>query len=259
MKLKNLLALLLCLGILAAAFLLPGLSLRLQTRAALRATRRQDAADTLLDTAQVDLVKKLRLLDDPEATPFTIEFDPAQRESIISTAMQELKLLGELGAVPKELGQLSELDSSIWGIDYLVFFVPETNVTADFYVLRLWDDLAEIVMDRETGKLLTLRLSSSMGGGLLLFEAGPESSQTMMNAWAEYYGLTLTGTLEGELSSALLRSRRNPSGPISSAWICIGTMADAGGSQVSFGMHYDFLSYGDSSLFWGPNADSDRR
>ncbi len=254
-RLKTVLTLLTALLVLAAAFLLPGLSLRLQTWAALRTTLREDASDALLDPAPVDLVKKLRLLREAELTvmPIAMEPDHASREELLEIAAREMEILLDLGALDPDLREILDVGPEYWNVEYVFLILPETNLTADVYYLRLWDDLAVLTLDRATGKLLSL--SVARGAAPAFAEALDEQSlRRQTAAWAEYYGLELTAYAGPELPLSQLRSRRNPWATVTGAWLSSAAFSDAGGSTVRFGLRYDF--YGREEAFaWSPQAE----
>ena len=252
MKWKTILALAAALLVLAAAFLLPGLSLRLQTWAALRTTLRQDASDVLLDPAPVDLVRKLRILTDTDAERIGMELEPEAREAVFETAERELQTLRDLGAVSREVSEVITLDHALWAVEYVLFYVPETNLTADFYLLHLWHDYAVIVLDRATGKILSLQYANGVAGMYLTDTA---SAADECAAWAAYFGLELSDPESTEIPYDRIRSHRNPAGTVDELWIASAAMSDAGGSTVRFGLHYEFFSYEENFLFWTPIAD----
>ena len=250
MKWKTVLLILAVLAALAAALLLPELFLHLQTRAAMRTELRVDNSASLLDPEPGDFVRKLRLLSDPErsAFPLPIEEDPDQ---IVLRALDELKELLDLGAIPPEMYDLLSTDAADWSMERIFYVQPELSVAADFYLMNLWGSNTYLLVDRASGKVMQLSVGSP-SYSLLQLQTDPDVGAAQCKAWAAYYGLTAEELFPGAESVGSFRSIRNPRGSFSSARLTGVRLSDSGGNSVRFELNYTFILYGMEVYLWGP-------
>ena len=250
MNRKRILLLVSALALIAAAFAVPSLALRVSVRQMARTPTLLDAsADTL--TASENFVEKLACFNDPYAASVQIGFEG--EPNVIAQALRdELHTLYKLGAIPFEFYHpiYSASYEGVY-IDRTCMIQPELPLVFEVYTVHLLGANAMVLLDASSGKVLRLSYITA-AESLLPLEYGDEPGTKELEGWAEYYGLSLGEITYTTTGLDELRRLDHPYAKCPMAVLKESRFTDSSGASVNFSLFYEFRENMEETYSWGP-------
>ena len=231
--------------ILTACFLVPVAALRLRIRAAQREVVRQPNDDFVLRTEDA-LAPKLRAMMGSFVMGGNEITDDETAERIRTEFRRQLDTLYQNGALGTSEWEILSGGQILY--TELQFYLDQTEgKTFGVYVLQLDAGDTTAFLDMSTGKILRLEgfLAQALLADLSALAANTEQTtleygRAVVQAWADYYGLSVQESVYDLESMQILQSLiLQGENPGFTATILFGTLIDLDGNEIAFTAQID--------------------
>lgn len=252
---KTLCLLILAAAVIVCAFAAPSLALRASVERVMQSPKLTDASAYVIQSAG-NTVQKLNALRDPNAVSIKLSpkepFSASDQIDPLTAVLKELAALKELGAITQALYEpLCGAVSDALSVDLFCIIQPDQHLVFELYSIRFWNCDSRVILDAETGKVLTIHFCP-IDRGLFVQEYGDVQGTRELDGWASYFGLKAEAPSFTTISPELFAQLENPDAPVRVGVMKCATLMDESGNCVDFGMLYDFSAPEIECYTWAP-------